>query len=644
MGCVFKNRAFLFAIIFYLLGVFAYSSFEFFNSRKNAIKDIDAESLAAIGFAANLLHKKMGDKIIGEGLLTPDEDFLLALELQELAERIPVVYIYSVIRQDNKIFFTSSNPAPDVVQSKDYSNYEIAYLTPYQDAPVELFETFDTGLKQYAEYWDRWGRFRSLFFPLKHASGEVYVIGVDVDANNIVEIAYKSLFGALIYGLFLGVIAFPLIWVALKAIRREYELKVESLYLHPVTGLPNKRRLQSVLWQDEQKKINGHLLLIEIENFSQVSTAIGLSMTDQLMSQLAHSISDAHTEYLNLYKVYHCADDLFAAYSTHSLTHSQLSKMTSDIFSSLVNRPSFGQGEENIPLVVRMGAVSNYPDTLALASLSLLHAKQNNRSIVLYEPSLNLSERSKQYLNVFTLFTDAVKNNRVKVFYQPIINTLTGQIEKYEALARITDEKGNVISSPDEFMPIAYQSRLCHKLTRIMVDKVIDAIKGTEYVVSINLSVKDLFDKNTREYIIHQVRRAKVGHQIDLELLEQQVIINYRLAAGYIRQLKSSVRFVGMDDLGKHYSNFDRLLALPLDFLKIDGMIVEAMERDEGARAIVQGIVKFATDKNIRVVAEHCCSASICDLMREMHVDFLQGFYIGMPVDGLSRSLSKNIG
>jgi len=88
---IFENRAFLFAIAFYLLGIFAYSSFEFFNSRNNAVKDIDAKSLAAIGFAESLLHKKLGDQIVGEGLLTPDEDFLLALELQELAERIPVV-------------------------------------------------------------------------------------------------------------------------------------------------------------------------------------------------------------------------------------------------------------------------------------------------------------------------------------------------------------------------------------------------------------------------------------------------------------------------------------------------------------------------------------------------------------------------
>lgn len=637
-----KNKAFLFAIIFYLLGVLAYSSVEFYESRNSAVKEIDAKLLSAVSSAENILFERLKDKIIGDGLLTPDEDFFIALELQELAQSIPVTYIYSVIKRGNNILFTSSNPSAKEVVSKDYSAYETVYLTSYDDAPVAIYNTFLKEIKHYSNYTDQWGQFRSLFFPLKHTNGETYVIGIDIDASYVVAAAYRSFFKALIYGLLLGVIAAPLICVALRGIKREYQLKIEALYVDAVTGLPNKRRLESILSKHNYAELQQHLLLIEVENFTQVSTAIGVTSTDQLMVQLAHSISDTNTEYFELYTVFHCADDLFAVYSTYDFSPSQLSKMTSDIFTSLVNRPVFEEGRDNVPIVIRMGAVSNYPDPLTLASLSLMHAKQNNLSIVLYEPSLKLSERSQRYIEVFSLFTDAVKYNRVKVFYQPIIDVATGQVEKYEALARITDQAGELVSSPDEFMPIAYQSSLCHKLTRVMIDKVIADVKDTDHIVSLNLSVKDLFDKRTREYIVQQVRKAKVGHQIDLELLEQQVITDYRLAAAHIKRLKGSVRFVGMDDLGKHYSNFDRLLSLPLDFLKIDGIIVEAIERDDSAHIIVEGIVKFARKKNIRVVAEHCSSESVCEIMREMQVDFLQGFYLGMPSEGFNVKTYKN--
>lgn len=639
---IFKNKAFLFAIIFYLVGVFAYSVVNFFDSQNDALKRIDAKLLTTVSFAENLLNKKMGEKITGEGLLTPDEDYFIALELQELADRIPVAYIYSAIQRGDQILLTSSNPFLKKGFSEKVKTYEESYLVPYDEAPIELYDTFLQELKHYSNHEDRWGQFRSLFFPLKHTNGKTFVIAVDIDASYIVAAAYSSFLKALVYGLLLGAIAFPLMCVALRSIRREYQLKIEALYVDAVTGLPNKRRLERILSSDNNAELQQHLLLIEVENFTQVSTAIGVSATDQLMVQLAHSISDTNTEYFELYTVFHFADNLFAVYSTYDFSPSQLSKMTTDIFSSLVNRPAFDESKDNVPIVIRMGAVSNYPDPLTLASLSLIHAKQNNLSIVLYEPSLKLSENSQRYIDVFSLFTDALKCNRVKVYYQPIINAATGQIEKYEALARITDRVGELVSSPDEFMPIAYQSSLCHKLTRIMIDKVISAVKDTDHIVSLNLSVKDLFDKRTREYIIQQVRKAKVGHQIDLELLEQQVITDYHLAATYIKELKGSVRFVGMDDLGKHYSNFDRLLALPLDFLKIDGIIVEAIERDDSARIIVEGIVKFARKKNIRVVAENCFSESICELMSEMQVDYLQGFYLGMPSEGFSVMFREN--
>jgi len=164
-----------------------------------------------------------------------------------------------------------------------------------------------------------------------------------------------------------------------------------------------------------------------------------------------------------------------------------------------------------------------------------------------------------------------------------------------------------------------------------VVDKVLEAIKPTQHIVSVNLSVKDLFDQKTREHLIRRIRESHLGGQIEFELLEQQAIVNYATAAAYIRQLKSCVGSVGMDDLGKLYSNFDRLFALPLDFVKIDGMVVEAMERDSDANAIIEGIVSFARQKGIHVIAEHCYSQKVCDMMVLMNVDLLQGFHIGRP-------------
>ncbi len=640
MGKLLKeNTSFVAAIIFYLVGVAAYSCYEFYNAKNLSLKTIDNRLLTAVGFAEHLLQQKLRDNLVGQKPLTPDEDYLLALELQELAEKIPVTYIYSLVQRDKDILFISSNPEPEELGNKSSDKYKYVFLTPYEDAPAEVYEAFSSGLKQFGQYEDSWGAFRSVFFPLLDLSGETYVIGIDINVSDLTEAAYHNLLKSLIYGLFLGIIAFPLVCLYLKAIGRQYKSKLAALHLHPVTGLPNRRRLEKLLADAGENEVNDYkLLVIEVENFSQIANVIGVAATDRLMLQLSFCLKELDVEGIEFCQFFHLEDDQFAICSNHDFSDQQIKDITSGAFHSLTKGRTYRNGDEQVPLIVRMGAVSNQSNPLMLAGMSLMYAKETNQSLVIYEDSLNLPHHCRQYIDIFNLFSEALKHNRVKVFFQPILDVTSGQIVKYEALARILDEHGQIISSPDEFMPIAYQSRLCHKLTRVMLDKVIEAIKDTKHVVSINLSVKDLFDKNTRTHIIRRIRETNTGGQIEFELLEQQVITNYRLAAVYIKQLKSCVSYIGMDDLGKLYSNFDRLLGLPLDFVKIDGMVVEAMERDSDAKTIIEGIVSFARQKGIHVIAEHCSSQSICDMMVLMNVDLLQGFHIGVPVDSFAIS------
>ncbi len=86
-----------------------------------------------------------------------------------------------------------------------------------------------------------------------------------------------------------------------------------------------------------------------------------------------------------------------------------------------------------------------------------------------------------------------------------------------------------------------------------------------------------------------------------------------------------------MDDLGKHYSNFDRLANLPLDFVKIDGGIVPYIEDDETALLIAKNIVALAKSKNLEIVAEYCINAKVYNAAVKLGIDYLQGFFIGMP-------------
>ena len=623
------------AVLFYIVGVLIYGWFEYNQEKKVALKLLDERLLSTVSLAEHILQQTLRENITGTTSLTPDQDFLLSLELQELADTMDVAYVYSIVKKEEGFFFISSNPEPEELQ-KTGKAYAMAFLMPYHDFPDELNDVFESGELRYSEYQDRWGQFRSLFFPFKvspfkssqfkdHA--DTYVIGVDVSTSELKSLAYTSLLKVLVYSLFLGLIAFPLVCAYLRTIRHSYSEKLDSMGKNPLTGLPNQRSLESKL----SNSADDHLLLIQIENFDHIASVLGVTATDTLMLRLVYKLTEIKVPKIECCEWFHLADDRIGLFSTYSLSEKEIKGITSAIFQTLAHASDSLDKGEQVPLVIRMGAVNNQQNALMFAGMALIHAEKTNQSFVNYDPSLNLPKYFQRYITTFNLLSDALRNNHVSVFFQPILDVSSGQIVKYEALARILNEKGEVISSPDEFMPIAYQSRLCHKLTRVVVDKVLASIRPTSHVVSINLSVKDLFDQKTREYIIRRIRESGLGEQIEFELLEQQVIANYMTAAAYIKQLKSCVSSVGMDDLGKLYSNFDRLFALPLDFVKIDGMVVQAMEDDSDAKSIIEGIVTFARQKGILVIAECCYSQHVCDMVVLMNVDLLQGFHIGVP-------------
>jgi EAL domain-containing protein (putative c-di-GMP-specific phosphodiesterase class I)/GGDEF domain-containing protein len=624
-----SQKSFVAAVLFYCVGIVVYSCFEFFHTRAASVQQIDNELLKTVGFAENILRNSLRDNLIGEKPITPDEDYFLSIRLQELATQMDVAYVYSMIKRDNTVFFIASNPLPAENNRQDYHSF---YMTPYEEAPATVFTAFELNSVQFAEYEDRWGRFRSVFFPLRDPQQRSYVIGVDVNIDKVIAVAWQSLYKAVLYGLFLGVMIFPLLVIYLCKMKQHYARQLLATQMHALTDLPNQRRLEQLL-VDAQKD---QLLLIEVENFDQITAELGVAAVDALIVKFAYQLTELVVPGIEYCQWFHLADNRFALYTCHDFSDAEIREIVAAIYRSLTSPGIVSHDRQQVPVVVRMAAISYHTNPLTLAAMALTYAKQTNQSFVVYESSLNLPAYYRRYIDVFNQLAEALKYKRVRVFMQPIVDISSGEVAKYEALARIYNESGDIISSPDEFMPIAYQSRLCHKLTRVMLDKVIEAIGSSEHIVSMNLSIKDLFDSQTRNHIIRRARESNVGSQLEFELLEQQKISNYRLAGAYIKQLKSCVSQIGMDDLGKLYSNFDRLLALPLDFVKIDGMVIDAIGRDSDARSIVEGIVAFARQKNMRVIAECCSSQSVCDMVALMGVDLIQGFYVGMPTESFA--------
>ncbi len=618
-----KQKFFVIALLIYMSGVFAYSYTEYSHGLNAELNKIDEKLLTAVAFSETLLEETINNNLVDEQPVTIEDEYRLALKLQELVDRMQLSYIYSLTMRDGHILFISSNPAPE---EKSIDQYEPVFLTHYKEAPASVLTAFTTDTVQFDQYKDRWGSFRSVFLPHHTTDGQTHVIGVDIHIDQVLNAARNSFLRALAYGFVLILLIVPLVFSYVRTLRRHYQEKLKAVQMHPVTALPNKRYMETELNNHE----DNNLVLFEIENFETITNTIGVAATDSLLLKLSCHLQELDAVKSSCYKLFHLQDNQFALCSHDLLPIKQVEDIASTVYRSLSHLRLQHQDKPQ-SLLVRLGCVFNQQNAFILARMALAHAKNTDQSTVIYDPSLDLPSSFQKQIEVFNQLTDALEHDRLCVLFQPIVDIHTGHVVKYEALARIKDADGNIVCLPEQFMPIAYQSRLCNKLTRVMLDKVIDALKTSKHIVSINLSVKDLFDYKTRNYIIEKIRQTKLGQQIEFEILEQQLIGNYRLAAEYIEELKYCCRGIGMDDLGKLYSNFDRLLELPLDYVKIDGMIIKSIEKDNDAKILVDGVIKFARKKDIKVIAEYCSSKNICDMVTLMGVDMLQGFYFGEP-------------
>ena len=227
----------------------------------------------------------------------------------------------------------------------------------------------------------------------------------------------------------------------------------------------------------------------------------------------------------------------------------------------------------------------------------------------------------------------ALSENRIIAHYQPIYNYKTGKIEKYEALMRLIED-GKVIY-PNEYLNIAKKTRIYPELTYKMVEKVISKFSTIDKEFSINLSIEDLMNEELMSFLYDFAEQKDVFEKMVLEIVESEEIEDSTSVTKLLKIFKDRGCKIAIDDFGSGYSNYDYLIKLQADFIKIDGSIIKHLLEDEKAQTLVKSIVSFAKKSDIKVIAEFVSSKELDDMLRKMDIDYAQGFYHGKPMEEL---------
>jgi EAL domain-containing protein (putative c-di-GMP-specific phosphodiesterase class I) len=280
-------------------------------------------------------------------------------------------------------------------------------------------------------------------------------------------------------------------------------------------------------------------------------------------------------------------------------------------------------------------------------ALSLAKEKGHNQ-IYLYRKEDEAHRRNfgTQFDNLETL-KQALQARRFSMDYQPIVDLRSGEPSHYEALIRLRDEAGNVLP-PDVFIKIAEKFGLATKVDCMVVSTCIRKLAELSYAgktagLSINLSGMSVGDAELLALIKHELSATGVDpSRIILEITETAAFQNFYLVQQFVREVKQLGCRFALDDFGVGFSSFYYIKQLDIDYLKIDGTFIQNLLDSTNDRVFVQALVEISRVYGMKVIAEWVENEKVISMLKEIGVDYGQGYHFGRPTPALEMRQLKS--
>lgn len=305
--------------------------------------------------------------------------------------------------------------------------------------------------------------------------------------------------------------------------------------------------------------------------------------------------------------------------------------------------------EKVFTLGVSIGAVIINRDlyevskVISAADQACYISKENggNRVQLFSESEQEFSLREEE-MQVMPSITKAFEENRFLLVYQDIVRVSDKVLSGYEALIRLKDEQGQLVS-PGTFLPAAQRYNKLTDIDRWVITNFcknydfhqIGSIEN-DFIYNINISATSINAEGFLEFICHQFEEHQVPPQrVCFEITETSAVSNFVKAKEFIQELKKLGCRFALDDFGSGLSSFTYLKYLPVDYIKIDGIIVNDIDTNKIDYALVSSINEIAHLMGMKTIAEYVENEDIFNCLREIGVDYAQGFWLGEP-KGLS--------
>ena len=418
-----------------------------------------------------------------------------------------------------------------------------------------------------------------------------------------------------------------------KEIQEKNITLYKQLHTDELTSLLNRKSLREDILETQ----NPVLALIDIDSFRTVNELYGEKVGNEILINIAAKLND-FSKSIGC-KCYRIDGDIFALLGdcsddTQQACFNKIKSLIEIIAHHSIQLSSY---DISINVSITIGIVSKEKtDIIEKASMALKKAKQTNTAYLVYSEEYNFNKEYQNDIKWSDIIKKAIEDEKVVMFYQPIVDK-NRSIIKYESLVRIVEEEK--IYPPSLFLDIAKKVKLYSQLTKSILTNSFHTALQNNCRVNINLSIQDIENREIINTIEELLLKNNIGHLITFEILESESIKDYEKVISFIKIVKNLGCTIAIDDFGSGYSNFEYLLRLKPDFIKIDGSLVKNIDKDNNALLITKTINSFAHSLGIKTVAEFVHSQEVFKLLQDMGIDQYQGFYFSEPKEEIIKDI-----
>ena len=425
--------------------------------------------------------------------------------------------------------------------------------------------------------------------------------------------------------------------------RKRCEAKLVTLAnTDALTGLFNRRgffqQLEEAIENTRRTQLACAVIVFDIDRFKEVNDQFGHRLGDSLLSEIALRVQ---AQVRKTDSVGRIGGDEFAVVAPNLRSDSGAMEIAEKIRAAVAGIESVNGVliKPTVSIGIAVFPMDDSPSETLIshADMAMYRSKaKQDGPIHYYDAKMDRQVKAKHVIKKSML--EDIAAGRYFLHYQPIVDTRTGEVVAAEGLARWRDARNRIVE-PLEFIPIAEETGWITTLGVRLLEEACNylrqsAMGGAPTVpISLNLSAVQCRSPHIALQLVSTILHYGVDpHLINFEITESAVIKNVDLTRRNIELLKDIGVGIHIDDFGTGYSSLSILRDLPLDVIKVDKSFVAAMDTDAGARQIVEAIAELSHKMKLKTIAEGVESREQAETLREMGIDYLQGFYFSKPV------------